>query len=336
MSVSATVFEAFVSSPQDVSEERKLVSSVLLELNTIYIRSNKLLVWPVMWENLSHGRGLDPQDVINRQVEKFDVFIGILWSRFGTATRRAGSGTEEEFLRALKLADDGHAVQFLIFNRKSGFPADVDEEQLKKVRAFQKVIATHGILSHAYKDAQEFESLFRKEMLYYMNAAASNHERGEQTSHLAYSARETRDVEPHLSILQLVHSFGEQLRTEIAKMRTPAIKQEQVRDSIRQLLNDFHKICSRHLRDFESWTFIKTEKLMEKPGLDRTAAVKTACEELASTCEAVSEWRALLDHAQLVQLGVATEAQRVRDLLGRVLRSARVAGAALRAGAAES
>ena len=42
--------------------------------------------------------GSDPQQIINSQVsDEYDIFIGILWTRFGTPTERAGSGTEEEF-----------------------------------------------------------------------------------------------------------------------------------------------------------------------------------------------------------------------------------------------
>jgi hypothetical protein len=37
--------------------------------------------------------------VVNRQlpIPEYDIFIGIIWRRFGAPTKRAGSGTEEEF-----------------------------------------------------------------------------------------------------------------------------------------------------------------------------------------------------------------------------------------------
>jgi len=168
MSVQAQVYEAFVSSPQDVAKERALVTKVLTEINAVYIR-DRILVWPVMCENLAHGRGVDPQEVINRQVETYDIFVGILWSRFGTPTKRAGSGTEEEFLQAFRLADRGHPVRFLVFNRASELPANVDEDQLKRVREFRKLINKSGVLPHDYEDFAEFEELFRREILLYLN-----------------------------------------------------------------------------------------------------------------------------------------------------------------------
>jgi len=36
----------------------------------------------------------------NLNLPSYDIFIGILWKKFGTLTGRACSGTEEEFNRA--------------------------------------------------------------------------------------------------------------------------------------------------------------------------------------------------------------------------------------------
>ncbi len=42
--------------------------------------------------------GEDSQDVINKQIgSDYHIFVGIMWKKFGTETKRAGSGTEEEF-----------------------------------------------------------------------------------------------------------------------------------------------------------------------------------------------------------------------------------------------
>ena len=42
--------------------------------------------------------GEDSQDVINKQIgTDYNIFVGIMWKKFGTPTSRAESGTEEEF-----------------------------------------------------------------------------------------------------------------------------------------------------------------------------------------------------------------------------------------------
>ena len=48
-------------------------------------------------------RGGEPEVLINDQIGKYDIFLGVMWRRFGTPTGVAESGTEEEFRRALEL-----------------------------------------------------------------------------------------------------------------------------------------------------------------------------------------------------------------------------------------
>src|SRR4051794_11197900 len=95
------VHSAFVSSPGDVATERSVTPRIVSELNGVYLQATGHILWPLMWETMSGGLGEDPQAVINRQTPDYDIFVGIVWSRFGTPTKRAGSGTEEEFDRAL-------------------------------------------------------------------------------------------------------------------------------------------------------------------------------------------------------------------------------------------
>ena len=55
----------------------------------------------VRWEtHVRPGIAADAQAVVNPQIGPYDLFIGILWNRFGTPTGRAESGTREEFDQA--------------------------------------------------------------------------------------------------------------------------------------------------------------------------------------------------------------------------------------------
>ena len=93
----------FIASPGDVSEERDVVSLVVNELRRILSDIRQVELEPVRWETHAWPDvGADPQDVINRQISRYDVFVGIMWRRFGTPTKRAESGTSEEFDRAYR------------------------------------------------------------------------------------------------------------------------------------------------------------------------------------------------------------------------------------------
>ena len=98
------VIVVLVASPSDLEPERNCLEDVIRELNTSWSRSLGLRLELVRWETHGYpGVGQDPQDVLNRELpDDPDIFIGMMWSRYGTETERAGSGTEEEFNRALE------------------------------------------------------------------------------------------------------------------------------------------------------------------------------------------------------------------------------------------
>src|ERR1035437_8012018 len=94
----------FVASPGDVAEERGRLTNVVGRLNEQLAEHLGVRLELKEWRQVAPGMGR-PEDVILDQlpVETWDVFIGLLWLRFGMPPRRnrAGedhdSGTEEEF-----------------------------------------------------------------------------------------------------------------------------------------------------------------------------------------------------------------------------------------------
>ena len=88
----------FVGSPGDVPQERNIVSTVVDELSRSVATFIPAQLEAVRWETHAWPDvGDDAQDVINREIGDYDVFVGLMWKRFGTPTKRAKSGTGEEF-----------------------------------------------------------------------------------------------------------------------------------------------------------------------------------------------------------------------------------------------
>src|SRR4051812_16837170 len=88
----------FLASPGDVGEERARMDRVVSSLNRTMGDSEDAVIDLVRWETRAWpGFGEDAQAVINRELEPGDIFVGILWRRIGTATKRSVSGTLEEF-----------------------------------------------------------------------------------------------------------------------------------------------------------------------------------------------------------------------------------------------
>src|SRR5438309_1896456 len=100
MAKTVTKLVVFAASPGDVSRERDLLDTVAAELNKTLCPPLGIHLELVKWETDSFpGVASDAQALINQQIPPYDIFIGIMWKRFGTPTGRAGSGTEEEFDR---------------------------------------------------------------------------------------------------------------------------------------------------------------------------------------------------------------------------------------------
>ena len=101
MSYKARVFRVFIASPSDVLLEREITRNVLEQWNSINSEREKIVLVPIGWEtNAAPEMGRPAQDYINMDIlDTCDVVIGIFWTRAGTPTRNAASGSIEEILR---------------------------------------------------------------------------------------------------------------------------------------------------------------------------------------------------------------------------------------------
>ena len=136
MSFRAQTYRILIASPSDLTEERQAVTDAINEWNAEHSETECVVLLPVRWE--THARptaGLRPQQAINDQlVSKSDLLVGLFWTRFGTDTGFAGSGTVEEidqFVAAGKPA-------LLYFSRRPIDPSKIDVVQHQKLRAFKE------------------------------------------------------------------------------------------------------------------------------------------------------------------------------------------------------
>jgi hypothetical protein len=116
----------------------------------------------IRWETHTHPAfGGDPQTIINDQLgEDYDIFIGILWSRFGTPTPRALSGTAEEFNRAVSRTQNGRPDVMIYFKDAPIAPSKIDAQQLNRVAEFKQSLANSGLFS-VFEDSLSFQSSLR-------------------------------------------------------------------------------------------------------------------------------------------------------------------------------
>lgn len=144
-------YRIFLASPSDLTEERESIDGVISELNLNYGNPNNIIIEILKWEiNSAPGISNDSvQALINNDIPEYDLFIGLLWMKFGTPTKLFDSGTEEEFeLAYSKFIKDPNSIQIL-FYFKNALPLsfdDIDPEQLLKVRKFKSALGDKNIL----------------------------------------------------------------------------------------------------------------------------------------------------------------------------------------------
>ncbi|TWT96796.1 hypothetical protein Pla108_25700 [Botrimarina colliarenosi] len=165
MAKSHTVLKVFIASPGDVCQEREVLTNVVSEFNVTWGDRQGVRLEVVKWETHSHpGFGEDAQDVINRQIgDEYDIFLGIMWGRYGTATGRGESGTEEEFNRAYDRLLNGDRVQVMFYFKDAGIPpSKLDGDQVLKIHAFKKRLAEEcGGLFDVFETAEDFQTKVR-------------------------------------------------------------------------------------------------------------------------------------------------------------------------------
>ncbi|HYY28527.1 MAG TPA: WD40 repeat domain-containing protein [Chthoniobacterales bacterium] len=177
----------FVSSPGDVRQERQVTAKVLARLETQF--SGRVGVKGYFWEHEPMHAGADFQTQIPPPA-KFDVFIGILWSRLGTRLHSSHvrpdgrpylSGSEYEFETALESyrTSATKTPRLLIYRREEtplipAEPQEVFEERKRQWDSLQQFIqrwftdltdgGTFKAAFREYHNTAEFEELLEEHL----------------------------------------------------------------------------------------------------------------------------------------------------------------------------
>ena len=162
MPIKTETYRVLLASPSDLSEERHAAAQAIHSWNSEYAIAESAVLLPVMWETHAIPQsGLRPQEAINRQlVRQCDMLIGMFWTRIGTSTGVAESGTVEEidqFVAAGK-------PTLLYFSGRLIDPDHINLPQLKKLRNFKK--ATYKTaLTGSFKSIDDLVRTLQSDLL---------------------------------------------------------------------------------------------------------------------------------------------------------------------------
>ncbi|MEW1759674.1 DUF4062 domain-containing protein [Streptomyces cyaneofuscatus] len=148
----------FVASPGDLKEERVAVRQAAEMLNNQHSSLTTVRIRVTGWENVQpeHER---PQEVINALVDECDVFLGLLFRKWGSPTGEYDSGFEEEYERALKRRTESGCPNIAIYFKKVSQELLSDPgPQLLKVLEFQRRFQEeHSALYREFPSLEDFK-----------------------------------------------------------------------------------------------------------------------------------------------------------------------------------
>lgn len=135
MSFKAEIYRVLIASPSDLAEERRAATEAINDWNAQHASAEGTVLLPVKWEtHATPTTGVRPQEAINRQlVATSDLLIGLFWTRFGTSTGVAESGTVEEIDQFVATGKSA----MLYFSSRLVDPNKIDLKQQRKLRQFK-------------------------------------------------------------------------------------------------------------------------------------------------------------------------------------------------------
>ena len=157
----------FISCPGDCHSYKKAVLELIKESDLVHGTKQRVRIEGYTFENMLPEFDSDgAQAVINQNnFGHVDIFLGLMWTRFGAPTAGFGSGTEEEYVRAIEWHKVNQKPAYVLFgfSDEKCSPSTIDPDQLKKVVEFRRNIGKTQLYS-TWKTKTELKTRFRNHL----------------------------------------------------------------------------------------------------------------------------------------------------------------------------
>lgn len=176
------IVRVFLASPGDLADERKIAKEVVEKLNRqVFNKFFNLHVELMGWEDTIGTFGRRPQEVINDELARCELFIGMLFHEWGTSnTGRFSSGFEEEF----RLAEEsfngtGRPTVAVLFKEMDTSRLRDPGEGLKRVLEFKDEIRTKVMWGLTFDDESQFRDRLETVLTDYVRRLTEEERRGQ-------------------------------------------------------------------------------------------------------------------------------------------------------------
>lgn len=193
---SAQVIKVMIACPSDCEPAKNVIRHQITDWNAAHSEPSRLILAPIAWDtHASPTIGERPQEVINKQVLRgCDLLVAVFWTRLGSPTGKAASGTVEEIHEHVLSGKPA----MLYFSKQPVALESVDESQLMALRAFENEMRAKGIVE-AFEDNSSLSAKFSRQLATLINQRYSEFPLSSATHFNASDSWDLRDSRRSLS-----------------------------------------------------------------------------------------------------------------------------------------
>ena len=194
------ILQVFDASPEDVSEDRNFIYEAAESVNRAISSTIDWRIEVFSWKDTTPAYSR-PQDVINKQIDECDLFIGLLWHRWGQDSGKYSSGFEEEFERVKERNIGTGKPEIWLYFKK------VDEDKLKDPgRQLQKVVefkqkrsTAKDIFFQEYQDSDQWKSIIFEKLTKYVLDLSKSEEKALDLQKASVKSEDVKQIQPILT-----------------------------------------------------------------------------------------------------------------------------------------
>lgn len=157
MSDQAEIIRIAIASPSDLVGERDAIPRTFNRWNHAH-EGEDVHISPIMWETSSVPElGNHPQHILDRQIiERADLLVALFWTRIGSPTPTAASGTIEEIREFVQQKGPGRAMVYFCVRPVRESPDEIDTDAIRALQEFKTEMRSQGLYKQ-FKETAEFE-----------------------------------------------------------------------------------------------------------------------------------------------------------------------------------
>lgn len=170
MPFDARTYRVLIASPSDLQEEREIATHAIHDWNDQHAAAEAVVLLPEKYETHAIPQtGVRPQQAINDQlVNRCDLLIGMFWTKYGSDTGVADSGTVEEINEAVSA---GKPVM-LYFSARAVDPTKIDIDQHQKLTRFKEETYKNALVGK-FRDPSELRQILLRDLVHLVRSIKS-------------------------------------------------------------------------------------------------------------------------------------------------------------------